>query len=109
MQQLTLLKWTDRDGQRHRLRLRDRISSRWREVGDLLGVDSSRQDSIHMDCGRDVKLCCRAVLLDWLQMEEPSYPTNWEGLLVLLEDLELHNIAKKLKEALNCIGKSASN
>ena len=38
-------------------------------------------------------------------MEESSYPTNWEGLLDLLEDLEL---AKKLKQALRFIKKSCS-
>ena len=101
LQHLTLLKWTDSNSKNHSLRLRDELSSRWRDVGDLLGVDSSRQDGIHAQRMGDVRLCCRDILLDWLQMEDKSYPPSWEGLLVLLEDLELNNVAKKLNEALD--------
>ena len=98
----TMLKWTDSDGQRHSLKLRNEISSRWHEVGDLLKVEFSRQEGIDFHRRGDVRLCCRDVFVDWLEMEEPSYPTNWEGLLLLLEDLELNKVAKTLKEALDC-------
>ena len=107
MQHLTLLKWTDSGGKNHSLRLRDEMSSRWHEVGDLLGVATSRQDGIHTQRMGDVRLCCRDIFLDWLQMEEKSYPASWEGLLVLLEDLQLNNLAKKLNEALDCYKKTA--
>jgi len=100
MQYLTVLKWTDSKGQSHSLRLKDKMSSKWHVVGDLLGVDSSRLKSISMNHRGDVEQCCREVLLDWLQMEEPSYSRNWEGLIELLIDLELNNVAKKLNEAL---------
>ena len=104
---LTVLTWTDSDGQRHSLRLRNEMSSRWRDVGDLLEVESSHMEGIHMHRGGDVRLCCRDVFVDWLQMKEPSYPANWEGLLLLLEDLELNKVAKTLKEALDFIKKSS--
>ena len=104
---LTVLTWTGSDGQRHSLRLRNEMSSKWHDVGDLLEVGSSRQEGIHMHRGRDVRLCCRDVLEDWLQTEKPSYPTNWEGLLLLLKDLELNDVAKNLKEALDFIRNSS--
>ena len=102
LKHLTLLKWRDCDGKNRSLRLRDEMSSKWRDVGDLLEIDSSRLDCIHAHRMGDVRLCCRDILLDWLQMEDNSYPASWEGLLVLLEDLELNNVAKKLNEALDC-------
>ena len=104
---LTVLTWTDSDGQRHCLRLRNEMSSRWRDVGDLLEVEFTRQEGIDTYRRGDVRLCCRDVFVDWLQMEEPSYQTNWEGLLLLLEDLELTKMAKKLKEALIFIKNSS--
>ena len=104
---LTVLKWTDSDGQKHSLRLRNEMSSRWRDVGDLLEVESSHMEGMDTHHRGDVRLCCRNVLVDWMQMEEPSYPTNWEGLLLLLEDLELNQMAKKLKIALDFIKKSS--
>ena len=107
LHRLTVLTWTDRDGQRHCLRLRNEMSSRWRDVGDLLEVEFNRQEGIHMHRGGDVRLCCRDVLEDWLQMEEPSYPSNWEGLLLLFKDLELNKMATKLKIALDFIKKSS--
>jgi len=33
---------------------------------------------------------------------------NWEGLLELLEDLELNDIVKKLKKSLECIKNGSS-
>jgi len=105
IQNLTLLKWTDSNGQDHSLKLKNAISPKWREVGDLLGVDSSRLDGIHMHRGGDVQLCCRDVLLEWLQMKETSYSVNWEGFLVLLKDIELNSTAMKLQEALTYIEK----
>ena len=83
------------------------MSSRWRDVGDLLGVASSRLEGIHTQHMGEVKQCCRSVLLDWLEMEEKSYPASWEGLLVLLKDMQLNNLAKKLNEALDCYKETA--
>ena len=104
---LTVLTWMDSDGQKHSLRLRNEMSSRWRDVGDLLEVESSHMEGMDAHRRGDMRLCCRDVFVDWLQMEEPSYPANWEGLLLLLEDLELNKMAKKLKIALNFIKKSS--
>ena len=79
------------------------MSSKWNEVGDLLGVESSRQEGIDMRHRGKVQLCCRDILLDWLEMEQPLYMANWEGLLTLLKDLRLNRLAKTLKQALDCI------
>jgi len=106
MQHLTLLKWIDRESQSHSLSLRYEMSPKWCDVGDLLGVDSSCLKAIHLPRMGDVEQCCRDVLQDWLQMEEPSYLVNWEGLLELLKDLKLNNVAKKLKDALHCMNNS---
>ena len=103
---LTVLKWADSDDQRHILRLRNEMTSKWRDVGDLLEVESSRQEEIDIRHRGDMRMCCRDVFVEWLQMETPCYPTSWEGVLDLLEDLELNKVANKLKEALEFIKKS---
>jgi len=106
MKLLTLLKWIDSKGQEQNLRIKNEISFKWRDVGDLLGVKSSRLEAIDSNRRGNVELCCRDVLQDWLQMEEPSYPVNWDGLIELLKDLQFNNMARKLKEALLCIRSS---
>jgi len=98
---LILLKWTGSNGQDHSLKLKNAMSLKGCEVEDLIGVDSSSLDSIHTHCGGDVQLCCLDALLKWLQRKEAFYSVNWEGVLVLLEDIT----AMKLQEALDSINK----
>ena len=100
LRSLTLLKRTDSNGQPQNLRLRDQLSTKWRDVGDLLGL-TSRLKGIEEQRHCDARLCCRDILLDWLQMDDgSSYPVNWDGMLSLLEDMELSATAKKLQGAL---------
>jgi len=86
LKSLTLLKWTDTDGQSQTLRLRDDISPRWRDAGDLLELGSSRIEGIAIQRRGDVRQCCRDVLLYWLNNGSSNYQATWEGLLTLLTD-----------------------
>ncbi len=95
-----MLVWTDTDGQPQILRVRDEMSVKWEEVGDLLGLTPARLHGI--DCRRrgDVRQCCRDVLTDWIKDGSSDYPPTWDGLIKLLIDLELSSIADTLKLAL---------
>jgi len=42
------------------------MSSKWRDVGDLLGVHSRRLEVIHKNVGGDLYQSCQEVLLEWL-------------------------------------------
>ncbi len=97
-----MLEWTDTDGQSQTqtLRVRDEMSVKWEEVGDLLELTPDRLQGIDSQRRGDVRLCCRDVLVDWIKNGSPRYPLNWEGLLKLLEDLELSSTANTLKLAL---------
>ena len=51
----------------------------------------------------DVDMCCRDVLVDWLQDNQDNqggYPATWEGVVQLLEVMNLSAAAKLLKSAL---------
>ncbi len=100
LKRLTLLKWTDKSGQRKTLRLRDEMSPHWREAGDLLGLSIARMDGIYTHHLADVRQCCRDVLKDWIQSDSSDYPATWGGLLSLLDDLQLHACAKSLQAAM---------
>ncbi len=94
-----MLEWTDKDGQPQILRVRDEMNANWDVAGDLLGLTPARLqiiDSQH----RDVRQCCRDVLIDWIKYGSPYYPPTWDGLIKLLIDLELSSIADTLKLAL---------
>ncbi len=99
LKNLTILEWTDKDGRSQTLRLRDDISCHWREVGDLLELGSSRIEGIAIGRHEDVRQCCRDVLQDWLRKGSPDYPATWEGMLKLLEHIQISS--NSLKSALN--------
>lgn len=99
---LTLLKWTDENDKSQTLRIREEISSKWTEAGDLLGVSSSRLDAIG-DCRRgDTVMCSRDVLQEWIRTNggPGSYSVTWDGIVSLLKDMQLTNVADILKNAL---------
>ena len=96
---LTCLRWTDK-GQAWILKIREKISPRWEEVGDLLGLTTERLKGIHMQRLGDVGMCCRDVLVDWLHENQGGYPATWEGVVQLLEDMDLSAAAQQLKNAL---------
>ena len=97
---ITLYKWTDENGQPKNLGILDEISSRWTEVGDLLGLSPARLEGIEVDRLRMSKSCCRDVLHDWIQDNQGSYPVSWEGFICLLTDMKLTILAKDLENAL---------
>ncbi len=99
LKNLTILKWTDKDGRPQTLRLRDDISFRWRDVGNLLELGSSRIEGIAIRRHEDVRQCCSDVLQDWLRNGSPDYPATWESMLNLLEDIQLSSCS--LQSALN--------
>ena len=48
----------------------------------------------------DVSMCCRDVLVDWLNENQGGYPATWVGVVQLLEDMKLSAAALQLKNAL---------
>ena len=96
---LTCLRWTDK-GQVQIIKIREKISPRWEEAGDLLGLTVERLKGIDMHRRGDVGMCCRDVLVDWLHENQGDYPATWEGVVQVLEDMDLSAAALQLKKAL---------
>ncbi len=95
-----MLEWTDKDGQPRTLRVKDEMSVKWEEVGDLLELTPARLQGIDGQRRGEVRRCCRDVLMDWIRNGSLRYPPTWDGLIKLLINLELSSIADTLKLAL---------
>lgn len=100
LKRLTLLKYTDEDGQSHILRLSDDKRFKWRDVGVLLDLTPSCLDGIFSHRLGDARQCCQDVLQEWIENGSSDYPATWDGLLNLLEDLDLTSVASTLRSAL---------
>ena len=100
LRNLTLLNYTDQNGQSQSLRLKAELSRRWQEIGDLLGLSIPRLNSISK-CHSDPLDCCREILAAWFEMGGGErYKLSWEGFMRLLADLQLNTMSKKLELAL---------
>ena len=99
-QHLTLIRWKDDQGQTQRFFLKDRISHRWRDIGELTGLLYPELDNISEKYRGDPSECCRTVLGRWLDNPPPNYPTTWQGLLELLEDSQLGQVVSELRAIL---------
>ena len=106
---LTALRYTDQNGQSQILKICDKICPRWEEVGDLLGLTSERLNGISMKRCGDVRMCCRDVLIDWLHGNQGGYPTTWEGVVQLLEDMDCSSATAILKNVNNQYGQAKSS
>ena len=78
----------------------DKISAKWRDIGVLLGHSNAQLDSISTKHREDPEACCKAVLQAWQENPSSEYPVSWEGLMELLEDCRLSQVAAELRNAL---------
>ena len=79
----------------------DKISHKWRTLGELLRLSFSQLHSLVVEHRDRHEECCRAVLGHWLDNPPSDYPATWQGLLELLEDCQLGQVACDLRVVLN--------
>ena len=80
------------------------ISHKWRTIGELLGLPFSKLESLAIEHRDKPDHCCRSILGHWLDNPPPRYPTTWHGLIELLEDSKLGQVAIQLRTALSKAG-----
>ncbi len=99
MRNFVLLKWTDSDHKKHRIQIISELSPKWSDISDLLGFSTARIQQIRQD-NSGVQDRCKEVMRLWLDSEEGAYhyPTTWEGLIELLEDIELSILASDIRK-----------
>lgn len=99
MKSLELIKWRDSSGQVKRFSLIGEVSSEWKAFGNLLEIPPDKLAAWEREIG-DSTECWRRVMHHWLAAGGThDYPTTWEGVYELLEDINCAGVAKKLKEA----------
>jgi hypothetical protein len=95
---LTLIEWQSQEGKK-RLRIKQSISSKWKEVGILLEIDKSLLDSWEKQYFHDSLECCNAVFSYWLNNPCKSYPCTWDGVCRLLDNSQFGEVAAQVRRA----------
>ena len=100
-----LIKWEDKNGVKRELRIYSRVAHRWRQIATRLGFKLGEIESI--DAHYRTNYCRVTIVLDlWFENVRSlpnagRYPKSWQGLINLLEDAELGEVAEELKKALS--------
>ena len=99
MDLLYLIKYTRSDGREHALKLVDKLAPFWKRMGYLLGISTDQLSTWELMYGNPSS-CSEAVLSYFLQNGSQGtymYPQTWGGVVKLLQDLDLKNIAEEIQ------------
>lgn len=100
LKNLTLLKWNDEHGNEQSFRLVDHVSSKWREIGTLLGASPNMVDA--WENQGDTVRCWNVVMEHWIaEGGTCDYPATWKNLYTLLIDIKCSVIARNLKKVVD--------
>ena len=102
---LDLIKWEDENGRKRELRIYRKIKHKWKQVAACLGFELGEIASIQKNYPFDDYNRVTVVLGEWFDNARglpnaSRYPKSWQGLINLLEDAELGEVAEDLKRAL---------
>ena len=100
-----VIEWKDENGVERELRIYSKIAHKWRQIATQLGLQQEEIESVDSDyCTNYCRIT--VVLGRWLENARnlPNairYPKSWQGLISLLEDVKLYDVAEELRRALS--------
>ncbi len=103
---LRLIKWIpDGETAERKMKIAETVAPKWRDVAMLIGINSSKIESIqNSGSGKTPEQCLYDILRIWEADSNAGgnseYPYSWDGLLDLLNDIEYSVLVDDLREAL---------
>ena len=98
---LFIMKWKDEEGKLHRLKIFQELGKHWKDIGILVGLTWQELEKIEASSGGEEIRLSQLVFKDWLSGKHiENYPNTWAGLHELLQDVELVELAEKMRVAL---------
>jgi hypothetical protein len=102
---LDLIKWKDENGVERELRIYSKIGLKWEDVATRLGL-GGEISAIKQDSHYQTLPCIKALFKKWFENatrlpNAKDYPKSWHGLIKLLNDVQLGEVAEELKRALS--------
>lgn len=100
MGELRLIKWNDEHGQVKKLKVIERASDKWKNIGNLFGIDGSVLIDYEGRTQRNSE-CFSLVLQNWLDNGHTmTYPCTWTGIIEVLADTDHGTLSEDLTNAL---------
>ena len=100
LDELLILKYTD-EGMRYKVRIINEASHKWKDIANLICGDANVTITLEDKCHGDPIECLKRTFIDYFINKKPRrYTQNWNGLIELLDDVDLETLADKVKHAL---------
>ena len=106
LDELLILKYTDK-GTKHKVRIVNEASHKWKDIANLICSDTNVTTKLE-DKYHNPNECLKQTFIDYFINKKPQgYTQNWNGIIELLDDIDLQTLAEKVKHALLCIDNSS--
>ena len=106
LRQLNCLRYTDKNGEKHKIHIFDAVTAHWRRLGQALNVNAYDLESIEHEQS-NVEDYCQELLSRWLQGSVGGgEPVTWETLVRAMEDARCEEVAQRVREVLSDEGRS---
>ena len=100
LDELLILKYTD-EGKRRKVRVISEASHKWKDIANLICGDVNVTITLDDKCRGDPNKCLKRTFIDYFINKKPHrYTQNWNGLIELLDNVNLETLAEKVKHAL---------
>ena len=103
MNGLLILKYKDK-GENKKLRIITDASHKWKTIANLICGESINVASVlEQKCRGDPEECLKqAFIQNFISKRPHGYSQDWNGLIELLDDVNLETLAENVKHALSC-------
>ena len=99
---LTVLKYTER-GETKRIRILSEARHKWKDIASLICGVTNIISAMEQKCCNDPYDCLRDVVIENFISKKPQkYSQDWNGLIELLDDVNLEELSERVKHALSC-------
>ena len=99
--ELLILKYTNK-GEQKKVRIINEARHKWRDIANLISSDANIVSVLQQTYRDDPSECLKQVFTDYFINKKPQgYSHNWNGVLELLDDVELKTLVENVASALN--------
>ncbi len=93
-----ILKYTDKAGKKNRVRIINEASHKWKDIANLICGDINVTAILEDKHRSDPNECLKQTFIHYFINKKPrGYTHDWNGLIELLEDIDLETLAENVK------------
>ena len=99
--ELLILKYTEK-GEMKKLRIINGASHKWKDIANLICDDTNVTSVLEQRHRGDPSECLKQTLINYFISKKPhGYTQDWNGLIELLDDVDLETLAKNVRHTLS--------